>query len=128
MPLGVGHGHEETDGHLRPMESIICAVTQCKKRKLQGSLPPWTSPCLRSSSEMVELPRTASSTQHGTRYLPFPSSCSLISMNLLTEWAISVGMNEEMAKHSVKCCLLFLLTFPPIALLSFFFLIYFLVE
>ena len=118
---GVGHGHEKTNGHLRSMESIIGAVTQCKKRKLQVSLPPWKSLCLKSSSEMVEFPRTASSAQHGVSYLPFPSSYSLINMNLLTEWAISVGVNEEMTKHSVRCCLLFLLTFSPLALLSFFF-------
>ena len=54
-----------------------------------------------------------------------PAGCQVASVSqqlfcLLTEWAVSVGMNEEMTKHSVRCCLLFLLTSPPLALLHFF--------
>ena len=53
-----------------------------------------------------------------------PAGCQVASvfqqLSLLTEWAISVGMSEEMTKHSVRCCLLFPLTSPPLALLHFF--------
>ena len=116
------------------MESIICAVTQCKKRKLQGSLPAAGEP----SSLDVPMPREFlgnGRTPKHSQQRPAWCQVSSVSQQLFSnqyEFANWMGNFcwHEWRNGQAFCDMLFALSFNfPTSCPSFFlFLIYFLVE